>query len=92
MCKSIYLAAPEGLMLVALCGIDAVELARYRQPPTFAAQGGTVPQPDPHARPNFVFPSAMQERLGSLLRMGDEEIAALLSVPTPPVPRRRGAA
>jgi catechol 2,3-dioxygenase-like lactoylglutathione lyase family enzyme len=111
MCRSIYVAAPEGLMLefatsaeaipadqwidpevVALCGIDGAELARYRRPPEFRSQAGAVPQPDPRARPNFVFPPEMRAQGESLLRMTDEEIAALLSVPTPPVPKERPAA
>lgn len=111
MCKSIYLAAPEGLMLefatsaeaipadewidpevVALCGIDGGELARYRRPPEFRTRGGAVPQPEPHARPNFVFPPGMRERGEAMLGMSDDELAALLSVPTPPVPKRRTAA
>ncbi|MBM4266660.1 MAG: VOC family protein [Deltaproteobacteria bacterium] len=111
MCKSMYLAAPEGLMLefatsespidadewidpevVALCGIDASELARYRRPPSFAERGGAVAQPDPHAQPNFVFPPEQREQLGALLHMSDEQIATLLSFPTPPVPKQRGAA
>jgi catechol 2,3-dioxygenase-like lactoylglutathione lyase family enzyme len=108
MCRSIYLAAPEGLMLefatspapidadewidpevVALCGISAEELDRYRRPAAFASQGGRVPQPDPHAKPNFVFPEAQRERGEALFRMSDAETAAALSVPTPPVPKRR---
>jgi catechol 2,3-dioxygenase-like lactoylglutathione lyase family enzyme len=111
MCQSIYLTAPEGLMLefatsaapidadewidpevVALCGISAEELARYRRPPEFASQGGRVPQPDPHAKPNFVFPEAERERGELLLRMSDADTAAALSVPTPPVPKRKPGA
>ena len=112
MCKSIYLTAPEGIMLelatsataidaeqwidpevVGLCGIDATELARYRRPPVFASRGGSVAQPDPHAKPNFVFPPEWKERADALFEMSDAEIAASLSVPTPPVPKpERGAA
>ncbi len=111
MCKSIYLAAPEGIMLefatsavpidadewidpevVALCGIRADELERYLRPPTFASQGGAVPQPDPHTRPNFEYPADWRARGERFFRMSDEEIAAVLSVPTPPVPKRRKAA
>ena len=112
MCKSIYLAAPEGVMLefatsaapidaeewidpevVRLCGIGPDELERYRRPAVFASRGGGVPQPDPHARPNFVFPSGWRERGEAMFQMGDAEIAAALSVPTPPVPKpKRGAA
>jgi hypothetical protein len=42
--------------VVAHRGIDAAELARYRRPPAFTSRDGRVPQPDPHAKPNFVFP------------------------------------
>jgi catechol 2,3-dioxygenase-like lactoylglutathione lyase family enzyme len=110
MCKSIYLAAPEGLMLefatsaapipadewidpevVTFCGIDAAELARYRRPPEFRSQNGAVPQPDPRAKPNFVFPPEMGEQADALFQMSDDDIAALLSVPTPPVPKERSA-
>jgi len=111
MCKSIYLAAPEGLMLefatsaapidadewldpevVTFCGIDSAELARYRRPADFASQSGTVPQPDPQAKPNFVFPPEMQAMGEALMRMSDDEIATALSVPTPPVPKQKKAA
>jgi len=77
--------------VVAFCGIDASDLARYRQPAAFVSKGGTVPQPDPHAKPNFVFPDDWRERGETLFRMSDEEIAAALSVPTPPVPKKRVA-
>jgi catechol 2,3-dioxygenase-like lactoylglutathione lyase family enzyme len=111
MCKSMYLAAPEGIMLefatsaapidaeewidpevVALCGIRGDELARYVRPPAFAASGGAVPQPDPQARPNFEYPADWRERGEALFGMTDDEIAAALSVPTPPVPKRAKAA
>jgi catechol 2,3-dioxygenase-like lactoylglutathione lyase family enzyme len=105
-CQSIYLAAPEGLMLefatsaepidadqwidpevVAVCGITPEELARFRTPPPFASHGGRVPQPDPRAQPNFVFPPAMTAQGEALLEMDDESLARLFSVPTPPVPK-----
>ena len=103
MCKSMYLSAPEGLVLefatsaaaidadewlapevVALCGIDEAELARYRAPAAFADRGGAVPQPDPAARPGLHFPPEME----AMRSMSDAEIAALLDFPTPPVPKR----
>jgi catechol 2,3-dioxygenase-like lactoylglutathione lyase family enzyme len=77
--------------VVAYCGISASELERYRRPPAFACQGGAVPQPDPHAKPNFVFPEEWRERGEALFGMTDEEIAAALSVPTPPVPKKLAA-
>jgi catechol 2,3-dioxygenase-like lactoylglutathione lyase family enzyme len=104
MCKSMYLAGPEGIALefatsaapidadewldpevVALCGIDAAELARFRRPPAFVARGGAVPQPDMDRRPAPHFPP---EIAASLRVMSDAEIAAALDFPTPPVPKR----
>src|SRR5262245_30450881 len=95
MCKSIYLAGPEGVQLelaaspaaidaarwidpevVAFCGIDAADLARYRRPARFARRGGAVPQPDPGGKPNFVFPEEMRAIGTSMLAMSDAEIAA----------------
>jgi len=111
MCKSIYLAAPEGLQLefstspvaidagrwidpevVAHCGFSAAEVAHYRRPAPFASQGGAVAQPDPAARPGFVFPDEMRELGAALLAMNDAEIAATLDHPEPPVPERQSAA
>jgi catechol 2,3-dioxygenase-like lactoylglutathione lyase family enzyme len=105
MCKSIYLAGPEGMQLefstwtgaidatrwidpevMAFCGIDADDVARYRQPAPFASRGGAVPQPDPAAKPNFVFPEAMREFGATMLAMSDAEIAAALDHTEPPVP------
>jgi catechol 2,3-dioxygenase-like lactoylglutathione lyase family enzyme len=77
--------------VVAFCGIDAAVLSRYRRPPAFASKGGAVPQPDPHAKPSFVFPDEWKERGEMLLHMSDDEIAAALSVPTPPVPKKLAA-
>jgi len=73
--------------VVAYCGIATAELARYRRPPAFVSQGGAVPQPDPHAKPNFVFPAEWKDRGEMLFAMSDADIAAALSVPTPPVPK-----
>jgi hypothetical protein len=77
--------------VVALLGIGADDLDRYCQPPAFASRGGTVPQPDPRAKPNFVYPAEWRERGEALFGMSDDEIAAALSVPTPPVPKRKRA-
>ncbi|MEW6268133.1 MAG: VOC family protein [Thermodesulfobacteriota bacterium] len=111
MCKSIYLAAPEGLQLefsawtggieperwiapevAAFCGIGAADLARYRRPAPFASRGGAVPQPDPRARPNFVFPDEMRELGETLLAASDAELAAALDHPEPPVAAPRASA
>jgi len=70
--------------VVALCGIDQTELARYRSPAHFADRAGAVPQPDPAERPGLHFPPEME----ALRSMSDAEIAALLDFPTPPVPKR----
>jgi catechol 2,3-dioxygenase-like lactoylglutathione lyase family enzyme len=74
--------------VVAFCGIDGDELARYRRPAAFASQNGAVPQPDPCARENFVFPEEMREHAAMLMQLPDEQRNAMLSVPTPPVPRK----
>ncbi len=104
MCQSIYLAAPEGIMLefatsatpidaaqwidpevVERCGITPGDLARFVKPPAVATRGGAVAQPDPHARPNFEFPTEWRDRGEALFQMSDDAIAATMSVPTPPV-------
>jgi catechol 2,3-dioxygenase-like lactoylglutathione lyase family enzyme len=103
MCKSMYLSAPEGIVLefatseepidaaqwidpevVALCGIDDTDLARYRRPASFQDRAGAVPNPDPHARPGMHVPPGME----AIFTMTDEEIASRISFPTPPVPKR----
>lgn len=103
MCKSMYLAAPEGIVLefatsaepidaeqwldpevVALCGIDAADLARYRRPAAFAGRDGAVPQPDPTPHPGLQFPPGADR----ILVMSDEEIARALDFPVAPVPKR----
>jgi hypothetical protein len=72
--------------VVALCGIDAAELARYRAPAGFADRGGAVPNPDPHARPGMQVPPEMQ----TVFSMSDRELAERMNYPTPPVPKRAG--
>lgn len=110
MCKSIYLAAPEGVQLefswspaaivaeqwidpevMERCGIDAADLARYRRPATFVSRGGGVAQPDPSAKPGFVFPDEMRELGAALLVMSDEEVASALDFSDPPVPASASA-
>jgi catechol 2,3-dioxygenase-like lactoylglutathione lyase family enzyme len=101
-CKSIYLAAPEGIMLefstsegkpidaeawidpevVRLSGINSEELQRFKNPPAFASQGGTVPQPAPEQ--SKLLPEFPPENR-RVLRMTDEEILTKLSETTPPV-------
>ena len=74
--------------VVAFCSIDAADLARYRAPAAFASHGGAVPQPDPRAKPNFVFPAEMREMGETLFAASDAEIAMALDHPEPPVPAR----
>ncbi len=103
-CKSIYLAAPEGIMLefatsegkpidaeawidpevVRLAGINPSELQRYKNPPDFESQGGTVPNPKLD-KPQMEFPPGRWEKLS---QMSDAEVTATLSQPTPPVVRK----
>lgn len=106
-CKSIYMAAPEGVMLefstseghaidgdawidpdvVRRAGISAEDLARYKKPPRFESQGGTVPNPDHRSgKPVPEFPPG----LDAVYAMTDAEVTAKLSEPTPPVNVRRG--
>lgn len=103
MCKSMYLGAPEGIVLefatsaaaidpdqwldpevVALCGIDAAELSRYRRPPPFTYRGGGVAQPPPDARTDVRVPP----EVAPLQSLSDAQVASLLDFPVPPVPKR----
>src|SRR5215813_4581431 len=97
-CKSIYLAAPEGIMLefstsegkginpdawldpevVRLAGISPSDLRRYRNPPQFHGQGGSVAQPPPNSG------KPMMDGMERLYNMSDTEVTARLSQPTPP--------
>jgi catechol 2,3-dioxygenase-like lactoylglutathione lyase family enzyme len=69
--------------VVALCGIDDADLARYRRPATFQDQGGAVPQPpiDP-TKPHMAYPP---DRYRMLMTMPDDVLTATLSESTPPV-------
>jgi catechol 2,3-dioxygenase-like lactoylglutathione lyase family enzyme len=105
-CKSIYLAAPEGIMLefstsegkpidaeawidpevVRLAGISMADLERFKNPPEFKSQGGSVKNPPVDlARPPMQFPPG-RERIYS---MSDEEVRARMSETTPPVAVKR---
>jgi len=110
-CKSIYLVAPEGIMLefstwteldtdewidpevMQHCGLSAADIKRYRNPESFASKGGKVAQPDPHGKPGFefVFPAEWREKGEALYRMNDEQLCAVFSDTTPPVPKQRKA-
>jgi catechol 2,3-dioxygenase-like lactoylglutathione lyase family enzyme len=69
--------------VVALAGISAEELERYRRPEATASRGGTVPQPpyDP-AMPHMAWPP---EQYQQLLSLSDDEFTRMMSQPEPPV-------
>jgi catechol 2,3-dioxygenase-like lactoylglutathione lyase family enzyme len=70
--------------VVALAGISAAELERFRKPAPFASQGGRIPQPalDP-AKPSMRgFPKGVYERI---VAMPDAEFTARMSETEPPV-------
>ena len=104
-CKSIYLAAPEGIKLefstsegrpidgeawidpevVRLAGISLPDLERFKHPPEFESQGGTVPNPPVDmAHPPMKFPPGREK----IYSMTDAEVLDRLSETTPPVPKR----
>jgi len=69
--------------VVALCGIDALELARYECPSPMPERGGRVDQPIFDAdKPHQIFDPPMDEWIK---RVGDEEFIEAMSQPTPPV-------
>jgi catechol 2,3-dioxygenase-like lactoylglutathione lyase family enzyme len=69
--------------VVALAGISADELQRYRRPTPTADRGGAVPQPsrDP-AKPEMAWPV---EQYHHLLSLSDDELTRLMSQREPPV-------
>ena len=70
--------------VVALAGISAAELARFRAPERTAATGGTRPQPplDPDKPVMRGWPPGVYEHLASL---PDDEFTARMSETEPPV-------
>ena len=107
-CKSIYLAAPEGIMLefstseggsidaeawidpevMALAGISADEVEKYKHPAQFESKGGKVAQPKPDpSKPLMDYPA--DDRLWT---MSDEEVTRRMSNTTPPVQKKSKAA
>jgi catechol 2,3-dioxygenase-like lactoylglutathione lyase family enzyme len=68
--------------VVKLAGINAEELARYKNPPIFESKGGKVPQVDPEK--SKLLPDFPPENR-AVLKMTDEEILQRLSETTPPV-------
>jgi len=72
--------------VVALCGIDAAELARFRDPAPFTPPATPVAQPSPDAGgPVLVYPPAVYERV---LGASDEFVWERFSETTPPVAPR----
>jgi catechol 2,3-dioxygenase-like lactoylglutathione lyase family enzyme len=69
--------------VVALAGISAEELRRFKSPAAYARPAAPVPQPPfDAARPHMTFPPALYERIfGS----SDEEIFTRMSETEPPV-------
>ena len=69
--------------VVALAGIDAEELRRYRSPAAFERPAAPVPNPpiDP-SKPHLSYPKDVYE---SLMSMPDDIVTARLSESTPPV-------
>lgn len=68
--------------VVKLAGINEEELKRYKNPPTFASQGGKVTQVDPE-KSKLMMDFPPQNR--AVLKMTDAEVLARLSETTPPV-------
>jgi hypothetical protein len=77
--------------VAAFCGIGAADLARFRRPPMVESRAGAIAQPDPNARPGFVFPDEMRELADALRAMSDAEIAAVLDHPSTPAADREAA-
>jgi catechol 2,3-dioxygenase-like lactoylglutathione lyase family enzyme len=68
--------------VVALAGIDAAELARFRKPEPFAARSPHLAQPA--LDPSKPYQRAMPG-YDKLVRMSDDELAERMSVTEPPV-------
>jgi catechol 2,3-dioxygenase-like lactoylglutathione lyase family enzyme len=107
-CKSIYLAAPEGIMLefstfeggsidaeswidpgvMALAGISADEVEKYKHPAAFKSKGGTVAQPTPDSsKPLMDFPPD-----NPIWAMSDQEVTRRMSETMPPVQTKKNKA
>ncbi len=95
-CKSIYLAAPEGIMLEFSTSeggaIDAEawadEVEKFKHPAQFESKGGKVAQPKPDpSKPLMDY--APDDRLWT---MSDEEVTRRMSNTTPPVQKKNKAA
>ncbi|MEZ5244330.1 MAG: VOC family protein [Acidimicrobiales bacterium] len=75
--------------VVALAGISAADLARYRNPPADPEVApGSVAQPALDAtKPALGYP---EEVLAMMASMSDDDIAAAMNYPDPPVPNPPG--
>jgi catechol 2,3-dioxygenase-like lactoylglutathione lyase family enzyme len=70
--------------VMALAGIDAEELARYKAPAAYADQGGSLPQPNLDGPgPHMVF--SRSGGLDAALRMSDAQVSAAMDDTEPPV-------
>lgn len=70
--------------VMALAGIDAEELARYKAPAAYADQGGSLAQPALDGPgPHMVFDAG--SGLEAALRMSDAEVSAAMDDTEPPV-------
>jgi len=70
--------------VVALNGITPEELARYKNPPAFSAEGGALPQPAAGSgRPEY---SQMSPAFAHAFNLADEVVTRAMSETTPPVP------
>ena len=70
--------------VVALAGIEAEELARFRRPAEYQDEGGTVAQPDLEtAGPRMVWPTEEQYR--AVMSLSDAETSASMDDTEPPV-------
>jgi len=69
--------------VVVLAGISPDELERFKNPASYAGEGGTVPQPpmDP-SKPHLNYPP---KRYAQVLALSDEELTNLSSYAEPPV-------
>ena len=70
--------------VVGLAGIDAEDLARFKQPSAYQDEGGAVPQPDLDARgPKMIWPTEEQYR--AIMSQSDAETSASMDDTEPPV-------
>lgn len=73
------------------CGLDAADIARFRNPQAYAAKNGTVAQPEPKPGYRFVFPEEWREKGEALYGMSDDQLSAIFTFTTPPAPKQRKA-